>query len=155
MNDFKNSKFVEIFSKYRLSEIKVQLWVKISRWSRDFRKKFWSLTLITGSYRIRIRGETSRPPSKVKTGGDPLIEQNCALTVDRTQDLQIFSLTLSQLSYQGNWVLVLNNTSEPFANPSAIKKIKLSIFYYNKRFFFLILFLDFFINLFFIWFRFL
>ena len=30
-----------------------------------------------------------------------IILKNFALTVDRTQDLQIFSLTLSQLSYQG------------------------------------------------------
>ena len=30
-------------------------------------------------------------------------EKRCAANVDRTQDLQIFSLTLSQLSYCGRW----------------------------------------------------
>ena len=36
-------------------------------------------------------------------------DKNYALTVDRTQDLQIFSLTLSQLSYQGMKCLGLHD----------------------------------------------
>ena len=33
---------------------------------------------------------------------EPVAKRNAALTVDRTRDLEIFSLTLSQLSYQSN-----------------------------------------------------
>ena len=68
----KKSKFIGFFSKYRLFEVIVQLWGKISPWTRDFRKKLWSWKMISGACWIRIREENSPPPTKVKTGGDPL-----------------------------------------------------------------------------------